>query len=315
MTGWLPSVAAPHLPECSHSAFLRPVIPDGRRKWTISSGITGRFGPERVDDLLRNGWTILAGTGGRFESERVDDLLRNTQPIPISGDDLARARQNLWVLLPQEVHERHVRAGFSRKGARPYTPDRANGRLRIAIKLREYSDSPELLSGQGFAFKLWLDGLSDGLILIRNRRLLCLQRGCSFTCDSSEEMITHLRQEHIGDLSRKVEYEEIAENEEELPAQIYVCRYCGHYVKVGRRGATDEIIHHQTKECKKRGSDTHIRFRSVSDPEEIRRHVIPDLPDYIGCHFCGEVFKSADGAQAVEHAIKNHADRLWRVER
>jgi hypothetical protein len=50
-----------------------------RNRWTISTGIGGRFRPESVDDLNRNHWTVSAGIGGRFQPESVDDFDRNMQ--------------------------------------------------------------------------------------------------------------------------------------------------------------------------------------------------------------------------------------------
>lgn len=293
------------------TVFELPAAPEyDSTGWLIrhqdGSQVTARLSLSRV-------WWALSE--GMSEPEKWTD-----KPIPVSTDDLTSSRRGLWVLLPTDVEDRHPKVGFSLRAARQYNltrRDRSRGEdgpFRLQIKLREYADSPELWSGKGFKFRLWQSGLAEGFTLIRNRKLLCLQSGCSFSCDSVEEMVEHLHRAHTGDFSRKVKYEEIAEHEEGLPAQIYVCHYCGHIIKVDRRGATSEMLRHQEKECKTRKPHDHIELTATSDPERIRRLVFPNLPNYVGCRFCLEIFRSNDSTTVLKHAIKKHAADLWGVE-
>jgi hypothetical protein len=53
----------------SDSGADRPPIPVERKKWTDTSGFTGRIVPDSVDGYFRIHWTLSAGFGGRFRPD------------------------------------------------------------------------------------------------------------------------------------------------------------------------------------------------------------------------------------------------------
>jgi hypothetical protein len=55
--------------QAHHSGVSRPLIPTNSPKWSVSSGMSGRLGPEWLVDFLRNRWSVSSGMGGRFAPE------------------------------------------------------------------------------------------------------------------------------------------------------------------------------------------------------------------------------------------------------
>lgn len=144
----------------------------------------------------------------------------------------------------------------------------------------------------------------------------CLRRcrSCGFGSYYPQDMMIHIEDLHLSELVEPLSYSEIRAYDSSLPHQICKCAYCGFYVKVGDpfKSSTDSIYAHFQK-CpkvdRKKGSPER-RWRVVSDPNEIRQNVIPNLPDFRKCRLCGFHLKAPDKKHYLEHLLENHDDEL-----
>jgi hypothetical protein len=63
----------------SDSGEDRPPIPVEMKKWTDTSGFTGRIVPDSVDGYFRIQWTLSAGFGGRFRPDYACNLSKHNE--------------------------------------------------------------------------------------------------------------------------------------------------------------------------------------------------------------------------------------------
>ena len=173
--------------------------------------------------------------------------------------------------------------------------------LRLEVEVRKITDNQILNK---------FDILNIASAFIR-----CKQISCSFKSRDMQEIISHFEEFHIDDLIEPITYEELRKYIISLPTSIYECSYCGFYVRGDDPlNPTSAIIEHIKRDCKEvdrsRGP-VKIDFTPVFRIDEIRQHVLPDLPDIRKCKLCGIHFRNYSEKAKAEHFFEKHANEIY----
>jgi hypothetical protein len=173
--------------------------------------------------------------------------------------------------------------------------------LRLEVEVRKITDNQILNK---------FDILNIASALIR-----CKLISCSFKSRDMQEIISHFEEFHIDDLIEPITYEELRKYLISLPKNIYECSYCNFYVREDDPlNPTSSIYEHIERRCPKvdrRGGSSKIAFRVVSSIDEIRQHVIPDLPHIHKCKLCGIHFRNYSEKAKAEHFFEKHANEIY----
>jgi DNA-directed RNA polymerase subunit RPC12/RpoP len=155
------------------------------------------------------------------------------------------------------------------------------------------------------------------VVAILRRRLacgLCLR----FEAEERAAVLEHLATAHRGELLDEARLQDLAAVDRRWPASIYRCSYCGHYVPDTVASQTTEIQRHIEEDCPKAGPPPRqVRFEVVLSLDEIRRHVLADLPLAVRCGRCGEMLTAPtrEGLDALwrEHLAGRHPQLVREV--
>jgi hypothetical protein len=241
------------------------------------------------------------------------------QQLVLSRQDLtATSAKALWLRLPKQRWTEFVRLGFSQAAARTYhVPNTKN---TVAVPLRDFWDVPDVQTIGEFPLHLWVSHdltihtTSPGRLFVRAG---C--RCCDFSANTEAEVLTHFRANHLRDLFRPLTYNEYREYSDipSLPAAIYQCGYCSHYVRSDDAINPSSAIYHHVKQCPEarrqagEGRPVYVSFRVITDVEEIRNNVISSLPSMRMCVKCEEaVFKNYTDEELMEHLTEEHESCL-----
>lgn len=271
------------------------------------------LGPEsgpnvEVTILIERLWWAV-GEENSLPSEWHDEQ------IPISREDLAAtSRRAFWLHVPKKRWTDYVRMGFCLSTARPYeVPVTEN---TVIIPLRDFGDAPEMGRIGEFPLFLWVS--HKGQIFEASPCKLLVKACCRFddlSTTKEEDMLQHVRAGHLGQFTRQLMYEELRDRIPNLPAAIYRCGYCPSYVRADNRSyPTEAIIRHIEHACedaRREGSVAQIRFRVVTDTEEIRENVIANLPRFHKCKLCDYEFKNFDETSVLRHLTERHRSKLF----
>lgn len=230
----------------------------------------------------------------------------------LHGDFAATSKKALWLRLPRHRWVDKVFVGFEQSKARKY-PVKGMDRT-VAIALRDFGDAIEASRVGRFPFKLWInlnERRFEGIVCELETKMCC--RLCDFATYSEEEMLSHIHASHLSDFMRHLTYEELRERIPSLPYKIYQCSYCNYYVESDDVDPTISVIcNHIERDCPKvpRGiGKVQIRFRIVSDPDEIRQFVIKNLPHIYKCNLCGLTYAEND---MMNHLVGSHRNELYK---
>ncbi len=224
-------------------------------------------------------------------------------------DFVATSGKVIALRLPRQGWADSVRVGFARKNAREYKI-RVNDMI-LAIPLRDLGDFPEMRTVG--AFQLLLRVGQTGQIPLCT---LSVRFGCkfdTFSTLSEDELFSHIGTQHLSEFFRSLSYAELRTREPDLPSAIYQCLYNpNHYVKAGGSGsATSAILTHIKENCDDAprqvpNGQTRYQFRIVDDIDEIREHVIANLPHIQKCQFCDAEFENPNREVLLAHLRREH---------
>jgi hypothetical protein len=240
------------------------------------------------------------------------------KPIPLSRRDFtAITNKALWVRLPRPRFARKINGGFDPTKRRFYQVE--VGKKEVAIPLRDFCDCEEIQNPmQEYLFHLFIDSPDRSysapvLNIITTFRC----KSCQFITTSEEEALSHINV-HLFDLIPHLSYEELCRRLRlVLPKKIYKCSYCGFYVKTDDlENPTSKICSHIERNCPKalriHGSPE-IYFSIVSDIDEIRENVIPNLPHIYQCRICTKEFQGDNRELRLIHLQNNHLREFFQL--
>ncbi|MBU2445490.1 MAG: hypothetical protein KJ666_07960 [Bacteroidetes bacterium] len=130
----------------------------------------------------------------------------------------------------------------------------------------------------------------------------CKVEDCGFSTYEHHSMLHHFQSNHLNDFVVHLSYEEMRKIDATLPQYIYKCSHCDYYSRNDdRNNPTTAITEHI--------EDTHpgpICFRVVTDINEIRENVFPDIPYLYKCGICSRHFENFTEDDKVNHFSQNH---------
>lgn len=248
------------------------------------------------------------------------------EPVSLTRADFAAtSKKALWLRLPKRQWVGKVLVGFKRSKARSYNI-KATEKL-VAIPLRDFCDCPEIQVIGTTSLRLWIPfqrTTHEGIPCKFTIKLHCTS--CGFEAANEAEMLSHVRSLHVTDFFEALNYEEIRKRVPSLPYKIYLCAYCNYYAKSDDlHNPTSVISEHIVKECKgvsRAEGRAQVSFTPISDTDEIRKHVIHDLPRIYRCQLCDYESDASDDTDAKDieaeeemknHLIANHKNDLFEL--
>jgi len=145
-------------------------------------------------------------------------------------------------------------------------------------------------------------------------------RSCNVESFEENAIMSHIEEYHLSDFIEPLTLEEMREYDSSLPHKIYKCNWCPKYVREDDpKNPTSSIDSHISKDChgvdRTEGSPK-ISFRVIDDLDEIRKHVLPNLPYYSKCKICRlneskKHFKNQNKKEYLGHLIEKHKDLLY----
>jgi hypothetical protein len=285
-----------------------PPKPDyDKTRWILCDGNA----EIEVTVLIERVWWCI-GQIGVVPIEWVD------KPFTLSRKDFtAITDKALWVKLPRVRWLRKIDVGFNCTKSRSYNVEVE--KKEIAIPLRDFCDAEEILNPrQECLFQLFIgsqDQTYSAQLIQIHISFRC--KKCEFTTRSDQETLSHITV-HLFDFIPHLSYEELYQrSRESLPPKIYKCSYCNFYVSADDpENPTSTICSHIERNCQKTVREVgrvEIRFRVVSDIDEIRDNVIATLPHIYQCRICNKEFQGDDRELRLNHLQENHKDELFEI--
>ena len=176
---------------------------------------------------------------------------------------------------------------------------------------REAAEASELLSGTDVRdMSLALDGRPRDWRLQSVYGCAC----CEFSAQGRADVKRHVAEAHVRDLTRPMTYPEVAKLDRSLPPGIYRCTYCNFYIpSTDPANPTSGIVQHIVSKCMdvpRSGAPVKVAFRTITDIEEVRAHVLAGLQHGHVCKICDERIISTDEKAGIEHLFSAHLDKL-----
>ncbi|NQT84569.1 hypothetical protein HQ563_16220 [bacterium] len=229
----------------------------------------------------------------------------------------ATSTKAIWLRLPRRRWVDKVSVGFEKSQARPYPVKLSEN--TVLIPLREFGDLEEARTGNRGPLVLWIhtgETTQDGVLW--QLKLPC--KFCGLQTSSEEDLFSHLWERHFDELFVRLTYEEMRARLPTLPRQIYKCGYCNVYVRSDEVASslTSAICVHIQSACssaRRERKPVTLKFRIITDLDEIRENIIRDLPDIRRCRLCSELLENPTRALVTHHLLEKHkADFLGKGE-
>lgn len=255
------------------------------------------------------------------EEEEAEPVTWQDKVLPLSRGDLAAtSTKALWIKLPKRRWTDTINVGFTREGARAYSVKVTEE--TVAITLRDFGDTQITMSPGTAPLQLWIwihemsyTGTFCQLVIKVGCRL------CNFSASTAEDVFRHIESQHLDGLLRPLTYQELQAYIPTLPPAIYKCHYCPMFVRSDDpSNPTSAITWHIERDCPNvaRGREARepvkIVFNSISDADEIRKHIITDLPHIHKCELCSDYLKEATQSDKFRHLIESHRAQLYQLQ-
>ena len=281
-------------------------------------------------DCDKTNW-ILSDDSGEVEvtilAERIWwaistlDAVPNTwtgNPMPLSRKDFSAITDKaIWLRLPRARFTRRIDVGFDRTNSRFYQVE--VGKKELSLPLREFCDCEQIRNPkQECLIHLFI--VSSGTSYsapVCNVVASFRCKNCQFITSSEQEVLSHIGV-HLSGLIPHLNLEELRRRLKwVLPHEIYKCHYCGFYVKTDDlENPTSAICLHIQQECREAfriNGPPQIRFSVISDIDEIRGNVIPNLPHIYQCRICNKEFQGDDREFRLNHLQNSHRGQLFQL--
>lgn len=218
--------------------------------------------------------------------------------------------------------------GFSEHSSL-YVKTKVRSSQFITVPLRELGNFSEARTIRStLPIKIWIENVTISnpfsVMLLPRLGLGC--KWCQCTFEEKVDLIGHIRKEHLDDLNDEIKklfqpltYDELRDYSPELslPKYIHQCSYCDYYIRSDDpKNPTSAICDHIETECPKAHSEEgrrKIKFRQVTDVDEIRRMVIKDLPEVDKCILCSDHLQDVTKEKRIDHLIEWHLEKFYQM--
>lgn len=314
-----------HEPGCQ----IRPLTPQ-------ESGIIARNESNKTiaiipphPDLDDTNWEIIDSQGRKIEicirlhriwwslmsnQDSITPTMLSSQPLEIPWDQIQSGKlTGLTIWLPVAHGLQQIYVGLTKQKRKVFQLQPED--RQILVSLDGWIKSNELAQlSERVSIQLWLDKRtqeSTEIAFILPAPWRCRAPDCQFSTFEKTKFRDHIKDHHFDFFFRQAEYSEIRNHRDlNLPAQIYQCGYCHKYIptKADEPNPVNVIIHHilGCTEANQLNDDPVIQFRIVTNSDEIRRNVIPNLPYFYKCKLCQELFKHQEWDQMLDHLWSAH---------
>ncbi|MDZ7333648.1 MAG: hypothetical protein ONB32_00690 [candidate division KSB1 bacterium] len=318
-----------HEPGCQ----IRPLTPD-------ESGIIARKESDETiaiipphPELDATNWEIIDSQGRKIEicirlhriwwslmsnQDSMTQTMLSSQPLEIPWGQIHSGKLTglaIWLPVAHGLQQIYVGLTKQKRKAFQLQPEDR----QILVSLDGWIKSTELAQfSQRVSIQLWLDKRtqeSTEIAYILPAPWQCRAPDCQFRTFDRTDFRDHIKDHHFDFYFRQAEYSEIRDHRDlNLPAQIYQCGYCHQYIatKADEANPVNVIIHHilGCTEANQLNGAPVIQFRIVTNSDEIRRHVIPNLPRFYKCNLCQKLFEHQDRDQMLDHLLSSHESAI-----
>lgn len=153
------------------------------------------------------------------------------------------------------------------------------------------------------------------ILKFKSSIIRCKYVTCTFETCRKEEIWSHFEKNHFHNLIEHLTYEELREYDKLLPHSIYKCAYCDFYSREDDlQNPTSSICAHIDNRCPKarRGEEPlRVSFSIISDINEIRQNVLPNLLEIYKCKLCSIHLKDYSQKAQVEHFFTKHGNEIY----
>jgi hypothetical protein len=254
-------------------------------------------------------------SGQIFKSEAGD------KPYQLTPQDLQMiSKLKLFIWLPESISMNKINLGFEKNNLKTYglKNEQSTGSVLI-IPLSDFFEEANANQLPGTKrLKMWLDSQdneSTTLVEFIPQLWYCQTNGCDFKTSDREEIIAHIKNHHISNHFKELDYQEIrSQFNPDLPAEIYQCGYCDSHIYAENKtnNPTRAIINHihQCSKAISKNGSPFISFKIVSDTREIRKFIQPGLPVIYKCLICDECFENQSNEDVFKHLIERHEQEI-----
>ena len=296
--------------ECSPGRTILVVPPDqsaDRTLWTI-----GSFREMPFPILVERAWWAL-GNEDENPNRWID------RPIATKRSAFnATSKSAVWIRLPAKRYAKHLFLGFNREHVIPI--DQKADEEIVCMPLRGFTDCEEIgILHEEQTLKCWVEDLPHFATMLILEIPLLHCKFCEFESRNGAELTAHTVEHHVvnllGNFEEITDYEAIKLFDKTLPYKIYKCAYCNRYVRHDVLGSpTSRITTHIETGCPI-GSGMRttgkIRFSIINEANEIREHLIRNLPRILECQLCQDRFKNPVNQTLIDHLASNHKTSFY----
>jgi cytochrome c-type biogenesis protein CcmH/NrfF len=295
---------------CESGKTIILISPDpalDKTAWLVSGGGPGP--PVEVDILVERFWWCLSE-----ESQRPNDWQARLVSLKLD-DFMAISKKSILLRLPRARWTDGVFVGFTADLVKKYEVKVKED--TVAVPLRHFCDDQVLRSSGTHRLRAWVrhqDEKYEVAIGELSIKLRC--RRCDFEAPDEQTMLDHVESEHVNEFFRPFTYDELRKFMPSLPAYIYACPYDGFYSASNDvQNPTSAICEH-VSQCPKAPREkgiVEIRFRVVTDLNEIRAHIDKNLPHFHQCKLCPKQVEDEGYEKLFQHLIQCHKDKLHQL--
>jgi len=141
-------------------------------------------------------------------------------------------------------------------------------------------------------------------------RIAARCKKCDYEALNEREILEHIRNTHLGEYLRALQYEELVNIDPTLPREIYQCNVpnCNYYSTHDPKQSPTSAIHEHGK---REHPNVPRPFQKLQNVDVIRKRVIRNLLDADKCVLCGNILKHPTPALRWEHLLQAHRARLY----
>ncbi len=274
--------------------------------WEIMDGLGRKL--QVTIHIHRIWWSLVA------DQDLASQAQLSSKPLEISWEQIHSGAVNgisLWLPLEHGLQQLYIGLTKQKRKAFQLKP---NDR-QVFVSLDGWINPKEIAQlSERIAIQLWLDkrtNESTELAFILPAPWQCKTPDCHFRAFDKTAFYDHIKDHHFDQFFRQADYDEIRkQHDQNLPAQIYQCGYCHQYIAADNNepNPANVIIQHifQCTEARQHEGAPFIQFRIVKDSDEIRHNMIPNLPVFLKCKLCQQLFQAHERTLMLEHLFSAH---------